>query len=197
MEPQAAQVPKVVLMAAVDEDGGLGLRGGLAWRLPDDLRRLRLMTLGHVIIMGRTTAQGLGRLLPGRASVILSRTSYEPHPPQDDDTPRAQVAQGVEGALTLAGLYIAQGWPREVFVLGGGEVYAAMAPLASRIELTRVPGRWGCDVRAPWLDVERSGAALGAFGVGGMWREVRREQGPALDVQGLARCAEYIAWERG
>lgn len=196
MDPTRAV--RLTLMAATDEDGGLGLGGAIPWRLPDDLKRLRRLTMGHVVILGRTTAQGLGRLLLGRASIILTRDpAFIPFAPQDDATPPARVVQGVEGALITAQGLAAQGWPQEVFVLGGGEVYRALLPLAHRVMLTRVPGRYGCDVRAPWLDVERSGAALGAFGVGGTWREVTREAGPVLEVCGEARQAEYITWERG
>lgn len=196
MEP--ARELRLTLMAAVDEDGGLGLGGAIPWRVPDDLRRLRRLTMGHAVLLGRTTAQGLGRLLPGRASIILTRCpDFAPHQPQDDATPPARVVQGVEGALVVAQGLVAQGWPQEVFVLGGGEVYRALWPLVHRVMLTRVPGRYGCDVRAPWLDVERGGEALGRFGVGGTWREVAREAGPCLDVCGEARPVEYITWERG
>lgn len=180
--------PSWTLLAAVDEAWGLGLNGGLAWRLPDDLRRLRLLTMGHIVLMGRTTAQGLGRLLPGRASIILTRSpGYTPHQPQDDATPPACVALGIEGAQTLARLRIAQGWPQEIFVLGGGEVYRAMVPLASRALLTLVPGRHGCDVACPELDL----ACVRG------WQETAREQGPLLAVDGQERRAWYSSWTRG
>jgi dihydrofolate reductase len=117
--------PRLSIIVAAAENGVIGRAGGLPWRLPADLKRFRELTLGHHIIMGRRTYESIGRLLPGRTMVVLSRR------PQFA-APGALVARDLEEAVALAR---ADG---EVFVIGGAEVYRAALPLAGRIYRTVV-----------------------------------------------------------
>ncbi|MCL6568333.1 MAG: dihydrofolate reductase [Deinococcota bacterium] len=113
--------PSLTLIAAMDRNRAIGKGGRLPWHLPDDLRRFKALTLGHTVLMGRKTFESIGRPLPGRRNVVLTRN------------PNFQ-AEGVEVVPTLeAGL--AGG---EIMVIGGGEVYALALPLARRMWLTLV-----------------------------------------------------------
>ena len=113
--------PSLTLIAAMDRNRAIGKGGRLPWHLPDDLRRFKALTLGHTVLMGRKTFESIGRPLPGRRNVVLTRN------------PNFQ-AEGVEVVPTLqAGLA-----GREIMVIGGGEVYALALPLARRMWLTLV-----------------------------------------------------------
>lgn len=115
------EAPSLTLIAAMDRNRAIGKGGRLPWHLPDDLRRFKALTLGHTVLMGRKTFESIGRPLPGRRNVVLTRN------------PNFQ-AEGVEVVPTLeAGL--AGG---EIMVIGGGEVYALALPLARRMWLTLV-----------------------------------------------------------
>ncbi|MGE0354077.1 MAG: dihydrofolate reductase [Gemmatimonadales bacterium] len=121
----------VSLVAAVAENGVIGRENDLPWHLPDDLRRFKAMTTGHTVIMGRKTWQSVGKPLPERRCIVVSRNPRF-HPAG------VEVARDLPAALALAR-------PAElVFVLGGGELYRAALPVADRLELTvvhaRVPG---------------------------------------------------------
>ena len=103
----------------------IGANGTLPWHLPADLRRFREVTMGHHLVMGRTTFESIGRPLPGRTSIVLSRdpaTSF----------PGAMVAHSLDEAIGLAA-----GDP-EVFVIGGEQVFRAALPIADRILLTEI-----------------------------------------------------------
>lgn len=127
----------VTLIVAMDEGGLIGRDGDLPWRLPEDLKHFRRHTLGHIVLMGRTTFQSLPRLLDGRDNWILSRDpAFRP--------PGATVFADVEAALEQA-----RRQAREVMVIGGAQVYAALLPLAERILLTRVHTRLSGDTRFP------------------------------------------------
>lgn len=128
----------VSLVAAVAENGVIGRGGGLPWHLPDDLRWFKQLTMGHAVVIGRRTYESLGRPLPGRRWIVLSRDPLF-HP------------AGVETAADLpAALATAGGG--EVFVAGGAAVYRAALPLAERLYLTVVHARVEGDTRFPPLD---------------------------------------------
>lgn len=143
----------VSIVAAVARNGVIGVDGGLPWHLPDDLRRFKALTLGHVLVMGRRTYESIGRPLAGRTTVVVTRT-------------RGWDA-GVEGVLVAGSLpdAIAAGAAidPEVFVVGGAEVYGAALPLADRLELTLVDAEPEGDTRFPEVDWRD-------------WRELRREE---------------------
>jgi dihydrofolate reductase len=122
--------PEVVLVVAAAENGVIGRDGQLPWRLPEDLRRFRAMTVGHPVLMGRRTFLSIGRPLPGRHNIVLSRDP-------------AFTAPGVTVAPTLAEAIAAAGLDprsraRRLFVIGGADIYAQTMAIADRIELTRV-----------------------------------------------------------
>jgi len=127
------------LIAAVAENGVIGAKGGLPWRLPDELAHFKRTTLGKPVVMGRRTFVSLGRALPGRTNVVLSRA-------RDFAAAGAEVARDLDAALALLA-----GAP-EVVVIGGAAVYAESLPRADRIYLTRVHGRPEGDVFFPELD---------------------------------------------
>ncbi|HZV92951.1 MAG TPA: dihydrofolate reductase [Caldimonas sp.] len=117
--------PSVCLVAAVTRDGGIGLRGELLVRIPDDLRRLKRLTMGAPIVLGRKTWQSIGRPLPGRRNIVVTR----------DPEWRAE---GAEAAASLdSALSLAAGAPR-IFVLGGADIYALALPVADALELTEI-----------------------------------------------------------
>ena len=126
-----------LIVAAADNDV-IGADGGLPWRLSDDLRRFKAVTMGKPIIMGRKTWESIGRPLPGRHNIVLTRRG-------DFDAPGATVAASVGEALAVAGD------AAEVMVIGGGEVYALFLPRASRVYLTRVHATVEGDARFPPL----------------------------------------------
>ena len=118
----------VTIVAAVARNGVIGVDGGLPWHLPDDLRRFKELTMGHVLVMGRRTYESIGHPLPGRTTVVVTR--------QNDWSAGADEvvrARDVPGALALASEI-----DDEVFVVGGGQVFEEALPLADRLELTLV-----------------------------------------------------------
>lgn len=115
----------ISLIAAVAENGVIGRKGALPWHIPSDLKRFNAVTRGHTVIMGRKTFESIGRPLPGRRNIVLTR--------QQD-----YQAEGCEIVHDLDSAFAACAGEAEVFIGGGGEVYAATIPLADRIYLTRV-----------------------------------------------------------
>lgn len=116
----------VTLIAAVARNGVIGIEGRLPWRLPGDLPRLKALTTGHVVVMGRKTFDSIGRALPGRTTVVVTRQP-------DWSAEGVLVAGSVDDGLALAATV-----DDDVFVLGGAEIYAATLPRADRLELTEV-----------------------------------------------------------
>lgn len=118
---------RISLVAALDRNRAIGRGNDLPWRLPDDLKRFKALTLGKPVLMGRRTAQSLGRALPGRLNLVLTRGGQVPF-----DGMRAVAS--VDEALALARAEGAQ----ELCVIGGGEVYALILPQADVLHLTHV-----------------------------------------------------------
>jgi len=147
--------PELVLVAAVGENGVIGAEGDMPWRLSTDLKRFKRLTLGHPVIMGRKTFESIGRPLPGRVNIVVTRDA-------------AWAREGVEtvasldAAIALAGAQARASRCGAVMVIGGGEIYAATLPLADRLEITRVHLAPLGDTHFPRIDPA-------------MWREVARE----------------------
>ncbi|WP_248309565.1 dihydrofolate reductase [Bosea sp. Tri-44] len=135
----------VVLIAAIAENGVIGRDNLLIWRLKTDMRRFRELTMGCPIIMGRKTFLSIGKPLPGRQTVVLSRDpAFGPD--------GVYVVPSLDQALATAqGLGKAMG-ARAVIVAGGGEVYAQALPIADRLELTFVHARPEGDAVFPDFD---------------------------------------------
>lgn len=118
---------KLTLVVAADEAGAIGNDGALLWHLPDDLKRFKQLTLGHPILMGRKTFASIGRPLPGRPNWVLTRDAQF-------GQEGVHVARGVEAALEQ----IAASGAERTMVIGGGDIYQLLLPLADTVELTRV-----------------------------------------------------------
>jgi dihydrofolate reductase len=140
----------VSIIVAMDEAGGIGSKGGLPWHLSADLKNFKTLTMGHHLIVGRKTYQSIGKALPGRTTIIVTRNRHF----------RAEdclLAYSLADALALA----EQSGEEEAFIGGGAEIFAQALPLAERIYLTRVHTRADCDVFFPqvewgeWVQGER------------------------------------------
>ncbi|RMH23020.1 MAG: nucleoside triphosphate pyrophosphohydrolase [Acidobacteria bacterium] len=131
--------PSISLLAAMSENRVIGRDGRLPWHLPADLKRVKRLTVGHTVIMGRRTFESIGRPLPRRRSIVLSRDRrYRPA--------GVEVAASLEEALALAG------GEEEVFVFGGAELFRLALPRARRIYLTLVHAEVEGDVHFPPWD---------------------------------------------
>ncbi len=114
----------IALIAALDRRRAIGRDNTLPWHLPEDLRRFKRLTLDHAVLMGRKTAQSIGRALPGRRNLVLTRTGHAPYPDQI-------AVDDIERAIELAD-------ERTLYVIGGGEVYRQCLDRAERMHLTWV-----------------------------------------------------------
>ncbi len=128
--------PLVCLVAALARDGGIGHRGQLLARIPDDLRRFKQRTIGAPVVMGRKTWQSIGRPLPGRQNIVLSRDP-------------AWHAEGAATATSLADALALEPAAQRVFVIGGADVYALALPIANELELTEIDAEFPADVFFP------------------------------------------------
>lgn len=125
----------------MDEKRGIGKNNQLPWRLSDDLKRFKALTMGHHIIMGRKTYESIARLLPGRTMVIVTRNP-------EYDVVGALVTNSLPMALEIA----EKSNESEVFIVGGAEIFAETLPLADRIYLTLVHSNVDADVFFPEFD---------------------------------------------
>jgi len=130
---------EVVLVAALADNGVIGADGALPWHLPDDLKRFKALTLGKPIVMGRKTYASIGRPLPKRRNVVLSRSTRA--------IEGVEVVHGVDEALTLL-----EG-EAEIAIIGGEQIYRAFLPYATKLELTHVETSVEGDARFPAIDV--------------------------------------------
>ncbi len=151
----------------MDENRLIGVDGGLPWKLSNDLKQFKRLTVGKVVLMGRKTWQSLGRPLPDRENWVLTR----------DASFRADGAR-VFGELADA---VREAGDRELMVIGGAEIYREALPIATRIFLTRVHAKVKGDTWFPELDVAA-------------WRETAREDHPADDRH--AHAYSFVTLER-
>lgn len=142
---------RVVLIAAVADNGVIGRNGGLPWHLPADLRRFKALTTGHALVMGRRTFESIGRALPGRSTIVVSRsTDWDPGPD-------VAVVHDLDDAVARG-----RGLGTDVYVAGGAEVYRQALPVADRLAITEVHDEPDGDTRFPpvdwsrWVEVFRS-----------------------------------------
>jgi dihydrofolate reductase len=146
-------VTRLSVVVAADERGGIGHAGGLPWHLPADLKRFKAITMGKPIVMGRRTWDSIGRPLPGRRSIVVSR----------------QAGLAIEGAEVVGSLEealrVASDAP-ESCVIGGAELYRLALPMAGLVHLTRVHATVEADTFLPELDPSD-------------WEEVSSERHPA------------------
>lgn len=169
--------PEIAIVVAMAENRVIGKQGGLPWRLSSDLKRFKALTMGKPIVMGRKTWESLGRVLPGRPHVVVSRR------------PDLEIA-GVETAGSLdEGLARAERTARElgvgeICVIGGGQIYAQTLPRADRLYVTHVDASPEGDTRFPEIDAAA-------------WRPVREETVPADERNSYpTRFVEYCRNKR-
>lgn len=133
---------KLSILVALSENGVIGREGDLPWRLPDELQFVKRTTMGHTLLMGRKTYESIGRPLPGRTSIVVSRNpDYAPHPD-------VIVVESFDQAIETAE---ARG-ETEAFVFGGESIYAEALPRADRLYLTRVHATIEGDAFFPRFD---------------------------------------------
>jgi dihydrofolate reductase len=147
--------PKIYLVAALAANGVIGRGGRLPWHLPEDLKHFKRLTLGHPVIMGRRTWESLGRPLPDRDNIVVTRQAgYE--------APGAAVANSLQAALALCA------GERMAFVIGGHDLFAESLPIAAGLVLTEIHRDYEGDTRFPQHDRSR-------------WKETQRERHTATD----------------
>jgi dihydrofolate reductase len=134
----------ISLIVAMDERRGIGKDGSLPWRLSADMQLFKTTTMGHHLVMGRLTYESIGRPLPGRTNIVVTRNP-------DYRAEGCLLVHSVEESLALA----ESRGEDEVFVIGGGQIYDLTLHLADRIYLTRVHAQVDCDVFFPEFDAQR------------------------------------------
>jgi dihydrofolate reductase len=132
---------RLSLIAAVADNGVIGAQNDIPWRLPEDWRRFKATTLGHHLLMGRLTWESIGKPLPGRTTVVISRGR-----PQLPDG--VQLAGSLEEAISIS----EQAGDEEAFVAGGVAIYRLALPRAERLYLTRVHASIEGDTLFPFWD---------------------------------------------
>jgi len=140
---------KVSIIAAVADNGVIGVNNQLPWKLPADLQHFKAITMGKPIIMGRKTYETIGRALPGRKNIVLTRIKHLA-------IPNCEVVHSFEDALAAAGD------AKEVFVIGGATIYEEALPHATKLYITQVHADIEGDTYFPYYDKSR-------------WQEISRE----------------------
>lgn len=157
------------LIVAMDRNGLIGADNDLPWRLSADLRNFKAITLGKPVVMGRRTHESLGRVLPGRLNIVVSRN------------PGFQPCGEAKGVRSLCEALALAGDAPEVVVIGGAELYRRVMPICDRIYLTEVHGEFEGDTWFP--DWDRGG-----------WRETARTDHPATGPDDLGYS--FVVLER-
>jgi len=146
----APRAPPLAIIAAVAANGVIGDGNRLPWRLSEDLQRFRALTTGHAVIMGRRTWESIGRPLPGRQNIVVTRRG-------SPLLPGVETAPSFDEALARVRL------PAPVFCIGGGELYREALPRATTLHLTEIARAFPGDAYFPALDRSE-------------WRETARER---------------------
>ncbi len=161
--------PEVVLIAAMGSNGVIGIENRLPWRLPEDLKRFKARTLGQPILMGRKTWDSLGRPLPGRRNLVITRQP-------DWQAAGAEAYSGIEAAVAACAD------AARVFVIGGGEIYRQSLAVADALYLTEVELAPEGDAyfpefdRAQWQETARETAVDEASGARFAWVDYHRKR---------------------
>jgi dihydrofolate reductase len=139
----------LTIIVATDSNMGIGVNNALPWRLPEDLAYFKRTTSGHAIIMGRKSFESIGRPLPNRRNIVISRNTAWTH-------------EGVECVHSLeAAMQLVEG--QDAFVIGGAEIYKLALPYVDRLLVTEIDRRFDCDAFFPAIDKT-------------VWQEESREQ---------------------
>lgn len=148
----SARLPLALIVALAKKDRAIGNQGALPWHIPEDLKRFKAVTMGHALVMGRKTHESIGRPLPGRRNIVVTRSGAT--------FAGCETAASLEQAVTMA-----RATDPMPMVIGGAELYAQALPLATHLFLTEVERDVEADTFFPALERDA-------------WREVRREAGP-------------------
>ncbi|MBO0932196.1 dihydrofolate reductase [Fibrella aquatilis] len=170
---------KISLIAAMAQNRVIGKDNDLPWHLPDDFAYFKQKTGGHVIIMGRKSFEALGKPLPKRTNIVVTRQA-------DFQAEGITVVPSLEAALDVARPVEAraehpEGGVAEIFVIGGAEIYALALPVADRIYLTEVQKAYDGDTRFPEFDCT-------------VWHESSRQHHPADDRHETA--FDFVVYEK-
>ncbi len=159
----------IELVVAVSDNDIIGSDGDMPWRLSTDLKRFKALTLGKPVVMGRKTWESLGRPLPGRRNIVITRqTGYR--------------AEGAECAGSLdEALALAEGEGGDIAIIGGGEIYRQALALADRLHVTHVHARLEGDTRFPPITPD-------------IWKPVLKEEVPAGEKDNYPTT--YVVYER-
>lgn len=163
---------RITLIAAVARNGVIGNDGAMPWRLSTDLKRFKALTLGKPVVMGRRTFQSIGRPLPGRVNIVVTRDKSFAHD-------GLMVVHSIDAALETASR--SPGGESEICVIGGGELYDQTIDRADRLCITRVDAEPSGDTHFPAIDPER-------------WRVVSREDVPMGEKDSAA--TRFVVYER-
>jgi dihydrofolate reductase len=148
---------RLVLVAAVARNGVIGANGGLPWRLSSDLKRFKALTWGKPLVMGRKTFASIGRALPGRDTLVVTRDPAFA-------SPGVFVAHNLDAGLDLAAERARAAGAEDIIIAGGGEIYAQTIARASRLFITEIALDAEGEARFPPINPRE-------------WREVKRETG--------------------
>jgi dihydrofolate reductase len=149
-------VTDLAIIVAVAENGVIGNNNSLPWKLPEDLQNFKRITMGKPVVMGRKTYESIGKPLPGRTNIVITRNvSFHAE--------GVQVVHSIDDALAMASEIAAHAGVGEVMVMGGADIYAATIPRADRLYITEVHASVEGDAVLPTIDWT-------------CWREVCREQ---------------------
>ena len=159
---------RVSIVAALARNRIIGRDNGMPWRLPEDLKRFRRLTMGHAVIMGRKTFESIGSPLAGRDNIVITRSP-------DWFRPGCRVARSLGAALASVGK------SQNAFVIGGAQIYALAIPLAQRLYMTEIERDFDGDAFFPEFDRSQ-------------WREVSRERGACGGPEGFDYA--FVEYER-
>ena len=171
--PDTPRSPRITLVVAVAENRCIGRDGDLPWHISTDLKRFKAVTMGHPMIMGRKTFRSIGRVLPGRPNIVVTRD-------RDFRADGVTVVHSLDGALDAASAH----GTGEVMVIGGAEIFEQALPLADRLDICHVHAAVPGDTFFPEIDPAQ-------------WRETSRRDhdpeqpgGPAFSFVVYDRAAE-------
>jgi dihydrofolate reductase len=164
----------VALIAAVAANGVIGRDGGLPWRLSTDLKRFKQLTMGKPVVMGRKTFQSIGKPLPGRTNIVVTRDA-------SFASPGVVVVPDIASGLGAAEAAAESSGVDEVFVIGGAQIYAAAIDLADRLYITHVDAEPVGDARFPAIEPAK-------------WRQVSAEKVAAGEKDTAATT--FVVYER-
>ena len=146
---------KLSLIVAIAQNGCIGINNKLPWYLPEDLKYFRRLTTGNIVIMGRKTFESIGKPLPNRSNIVISRNS-------DFQAEGVKVVASIEEALNIAESIAEISDTQEAFIMGGAQIYEQTLPLAQRLYITEVKKAVTGDAFFPSIDLAQ-------------WQEIGRE----------------------